>query len=229
LNFQFEVFHPGAQDSVMQGMDNRFDSTQMGANPPSVRPPQAATLDLLSKVLIVLGIVGGIVVGSLLLLRVTGLIRPFNVPTGGMASAMSPGDHVVMEAISYLKRKPKRGDIVVFKTDGIEGLPEHQIYIKRVTGEPNERLKIANGKLFINGHQVTITNTEGEILYTIPPQWENRAKFTDLQIPAGAYFVIGDNTTNSLDSRFWGCLPESNVLGRMVFCYWPPKCIGVIK
>jgi len=134
-----------------------------------------------------------------------------------------------MEGISYLKGKPRRGDILVFKTDGIKGLPENQIYLKRVVGEPNEHLKLANGKLFINGKQITISNAYGEISYLTPPQWEDRVPFTDLRIPAGSYFVIGDNTTNSLDSRFWGCVPKSNVLGRMVFRYWPLKRVGAIK
>jgi signal peptidase I len=48
-------------------------------------------------------------------------------------------------------------------------------------------------------------------------------------VPAGRYFVLGDNSTNSLDSRFWGTLPRENIKGRIFFCFWPPARMGAVK
>lgn len=70
-------------------------------------------------------VIAGVLGSTLFLLRITGLVRPFSVPTGAMTPAVSSGDHVVMEGVTFLTRKPRRGDIVVFKTDGIAGLPSN--------------------------------------------------------------------------------------------------------
>jgi signal peptidase I len=82
-----------------------------------------------------------------------------------MAPAVSPGDHVMMEGITYLTRNPSRGEVVVFKTDGIDSLPPGQIYVKRVAGEPGDSLRISDGKLFVNGQRVALSNAVGEITY----------------------------------------------------------------
>ena len=60
-------------------------------------------------------------------------------------------------------------------------------------------------------------------------QWQANAPYTDVTIPDDHYFVLGDNSTNSLDSRFFGCVPAANVLGRTWICYWPIPRAGLIK
>jgi signal peptidase I len=175
------------------------------------------------------GSFGGVIILTIIVLRVFGLIRPFNVPTGGMAPTISPGDHVLMERISYMRRGPRRGDIVVFRTDGIGSLPEDQMFVKRIVGESGEHLNISDKKLFINDAEVSLTNCDGKIFFTLPIQSAARALYTNLTVGADEYFVVGDNTTNSLDSRFYGCIPRANIVGRILFCYWPPSRIGGIK
>jgi len=69
----------------------------------------------------------------------------------------------------------------------------------------------------------------GEIAYNLPPGMGTQAAKTDVTVPNGYYFVLGDNSTNSFDSRFLGCVPRANVKGRIVFCYWPPKRVGGVK
>jgi signal peptidase I len=124
--------------------------------------------------------------------------EPYRQPT------VSGGDHVMMEGISYLLHKPRRGDVVVFKTDGIESLLQGQMYIKRMAGEPGDHLQISDGKLFINDERVSLSNQEGEIIYRFPPFSERYMAFTNVTIPAGYLYVLGDNSTNSSDSRSWG-------------------------
>ena len=99
--------------------------------------------------------------GAVVVLRVCGLVRPFSVPTGAMTPAVSAGDHVMMEGVTFLSRQPRRGDIVVFKTDGIASLPAATFYIKRVAGEPDDHVRISGGKLFANDKQISLSNAAG--------------------------------------------------------------------
>lgn len=135
----------------------------------------------------------------------------------------------MMEGVSTLLTKPRRGDIVVFKTDGIATLPPATFYVKRVAGEPGEHLTISNGNLYVNGKHITLSNVVGQISYQLPPHAETFSPKTDVHVPSGHYYVLGDNSTNSFDSRFWGAVPEANIKGRVAFCYWPPKRAGSVK
>jgi signal peptidase I len=210
-----------ALDSALPGHNVREMSNPA---PPALPKAQA---DPRSKLLIWLCVIAAAIVLALCILRVLNLVRPFSVPTGGMNPAVSAGDHVVMEGFTYLWRKPRRGDVVVFRTTGISGLPQDQLYIKRVVGEPGEHLRIAAGELFINGARVALSNSCGEIVF-LSPTYHPAGIITEQKVPSGNFFVIGDNTTNSYDSRFWGPLPARNIIGRIDFCYWPSNRRGLV-
>jgi signal peptidase I len=197
--------------------------------PPPLPEPQRPALSRNTKMIIGLACIPALVIGALILLRVVGLLRPFSVPTGAMTPAVCSGDHVMMEGMTFLARHPLRGEIVVFRTDGIASLPPGQFFIKRVAGEPGDHLRISEGKLFINGKQVTLSNAAGEIVYDLPPGVEGSSPRTDVTVEDDCYFVLGDNSTNSLDSRFWGGLPRGNIVGRILFCYWPPQRAGGVR
>src|SRR5215470_5425606 len=173
-----------------------------GKTPPLISPSNAR-MNGPTRICIGLAILAGCLVSTLILLRLCNLLRPFSIPTGAMTPALSPGDHIMVEGLTLLFGKPHRGDIVVFKTAGIESLPQDQIYVKRVAGEPGEHVRISDGKLFINEKPVSLSNTLGEIIYNLPRGSEGWVK-TDVRVPDGCYFVLGDNSTNSLDSRYWG-------------------------
>lgn len=199
------------------------------ATPPPLSRPQRTPLDRRSKLLIGLALIPAVFVGALILLRILGLVRPFSVPTGAMTPAVSAGDHVMMEGMTFVARKPRRGDVVVFKTDGIASLPPATIHVKRVAGEPGDHLRISDGKLYVNDKHVALSNVTGEIAYFLPLRAETFSLKTDVTVPDGHYFVLGDNSTNSFDSRFWGSVPSENILGRILFCYWPPQRVGGVK
>jgi signal peptidase I len=135
----------------------------------------------------------------------------------------------MMEGVTFISRQPRRGDIVVFRSDGIASLPPATLYVKRVAGEPGDHVRISGGKLFINDSKVSLSNAVGEITYDPPPQAVHSSLQTDITVPSGYYFVLGDNSTNSLDSRFWGSVPRDNIIGRVSYRYWPPGRIGGVK
>ena len=201
----------------------RMTTSEPPPLPATQRPPKRSR----RKVLILFAVLVGVLLASL---RPLGLVRPFKVPTGAMTPAVSPGDHFMMEGFTFLARKPHRGDIIVFRTEGIQSLPADQIYIKRVAGQPGERLRISDGKLYVNDAHIPLRNATGEIHYVFLPGSRYLASSTDsVTIPGGHYFVLGDNSFNSADSRFWGFVPAKSIIGRASVCYWPPARIRGVR
>lgn len=166
----------------------------------------------------------------LVALRVWGLIRPFSVPTVGMSPEINPGDKFMMERLTYLAGKPQRGDVIVFRTDEIASIQEHAIYVKRLVGLPGDELRLSKGTLYVNGRPAALHNRNGEIHYSVVMFGRYLADDAEtVKVPDGHYFVLGDNSDHSADSRLWGFLPAKSVLGRAVFCYWPPARVGSIR
>lgn len=166
---------------------------------------------------------------SFSLLRTTGRLRAFTVPANSMAPAIVAGDCVLVEGATLLANLPRRGDIIVFRTNEIGSLKPGSPWVKRIAGLPGEHVRFADGELFINDEQVSLSNSHGKISYTLPTTTGQTAAQTDLVIPEGQYFVLGDNSANSFDSRFWGCVPKKNIIGRVALRYWPPQRAGAVK
>ena len=197
---------------------------------PLALPPPARAASIRPKIIVSLVIPLAIIMVALVILRSTGLVRSFSISTGSMSPAVCAGDHFLTEDFTFLNREPRRGDIVTFKSDGISLLSPATLYIKRIIGEPGDHLRLADGKLFINNQPVSLSNCVGRISYDLPPSYiSSQSMITNLTVPAGTYFVVGDNSTTSLDSRFWGSLPRTNITGRVAFNYWPPKRMGFVK
>jgi signal peptidase I len=161
------------------------------------------------------------------------------------------GDHLFVDRLSYNFRKPKRGEIIVFKTRGIPNLDQSQFYIKRLIGLPDEKISICKlasndprpEHACINGKPLTATDPHFENVYSFDPKtgpeeshfsghvlasaggFPERPRLLTqddvLEVRSGHYVVFGDNTVNSLDSRYWGDLPQENVIGKSWFVYWP--------
>jgi signal peptidase I len=159
------------------------------------------------------------------------------------------GDHLFVDRVTYNFRRPTRGEIIVFQTKGIDGLPQDQFYIKRLVALGGERVRIGNDRhLRINGRRLEASTPHFENVYsfdpTKPPQKDVYSGHVNDETAAQAtgftrlaplfpdssrefvvspehYIVMGDNTMNSSDSRTWGDFPQENVIGKSFFVYWP--------
>jgi signal peptidase I len=162
------------------------------------------------------------------------VVRPFRVPTGAMSPTIIPGDHLFIERLPCWFGSPERGDIVVFRTRGIEGVPQDTYYIKRVAGLPGERIRIEPPFLVVNGRKVT----QPEIFSSMADGSGGSAGFRlavpgtpiggiltapddEIALGPNKYFVLGDNTVNSYDSRYWGAISGSSIIGKATRIYWP--------
>lgn len=177
------------------------------------------------------------------------LFEPFQIPSGSMIPTLKVGDFILVNKFTYGIRlpvtrtkifdvnQPERGEVMVF-------FPPHKpdtYYIKRVVGMPGDEISYINNVLFINGKRM-----EQTIVKALPPgnpehiwttedldgvehQMRKAAKPGRLSqkghwvVPQGHYFMMGDNRDNSLDSRAWGPVPESAIVGKAfaVWMHWP--------
>lgn len=198
--------------------------------PPPLPKRPSSSISSRIKLVIGLALTPAFFFGTLLVLRVSGLTLAFKVPTNGMAPAVSADDQIIMEGFSFHFREPRRGDIAVFKTEDIALLPPPaKIFTQRIAGEPGDKVRISEGKLFINDKQVSLTNAEGEIVYNLPSHASSHSIQTEVIVPTGFYFMLGDNSAHSYDSRYWGNVPRSNIIGCVSFCYWPPARMGRVQ
>ncbi len=176
------------------------------------------------------------------------LVEPFRIPSGSMMPTLLVGDFILVNKFIYGLRlpvlhtkvveisEPQRGDIVVFRYPNDPSVD----YIKRVVGLPGDHIAYYNKRLYINGEPVPLKplgrfvgtgddaryngalvfeETLGKVRHQImimPGRPSVEGEFT---VPAGHYFVMGDNRDNSNDSRYWGPVPEANFVGRAFFIW----------
>jgi signal peptidase I len=191
-------------------------------------PRRCSTEALWKKTVIGLCLFSALIGTTLLLLRLTSGLRCFFVPTNSMAPAVVAGDNIIMDGVSFWFREPRRGDIAIFKTGDIPRWPDN-IFAQRIAGLPGDKIKISAGSLFINGRQVFLHNRDGNIIYTLPDQQPDARSFTETTVPPDCYFMLGDNSANSFDSRYRGVVPRRAIMGRAIYCYYPLARTGVIQ
>ncbi len=156
------------------------------------------------------------------------VVNPYRIPSSSMEPTLhcarpQPGceagfsDRVLANRFIYHLRDPKRGDIVVFKTprQAVERCGAGGTFVKRLIGLPGDVLKERNGFIFIDGKKL-------DEPYVKPDERDNQ-NFGPAKIPAGRYFMMGDNRSASCDSRVWGSVPRENLIGEVFMIYWPPQ------
>ena len=151
------------------------------------------------------------------------------------------GDRVMVEKLTYRWRAPRRGEIVVFRTDGIKDLAAGEFWMKRVVGLPGERVSIDPPHLVIDGRRVV----DPPIFERITSQSDGYQGFqwagdsqchafldtakSEVVLGPDEYLVLGDNAANSSDSRNWGPVLRENIIGRVTRIYWPLDRVDALE
>ena len=117
-------------------------------------------------------------------------------------------------------REPKPGDIIVFKYP----INPKRDFIKRLIARGGETVEIKNGNVFIDGR---LRNIPAGINYVNRGEWGKEGQ--KITVPAGHFYVLGDNSGNSKDSRYWGFVPEKYLVGRAFIIFWPPWRVRILE
>ena len=138
------------------------------------------------------------------------------------------GDRLVVEKISYHFSDPKRGELAVFHTDKCAPYMKGQFFIKRVVALPGERVSIRPPYIFINGRRLTEPSIFKKISeemggYVLDGRLDDSA--SEVTLAPDEYFVMGDNSKLSFDSRFFGPVERDQFIGKAVRIIWPPDRI----
>lgn len=164
----------------------------------------------------------------------TFIVQAFKIPSGSMQPTLMQGDRIMVNKFIYgaripftffrlpALRQPKRADVIVFIYPG----DTKKDFIKRLVGLPGEKVEIKEGNIFING------KLANELLLR-KFYYYNRADFGEegspVEIPADSFYVLGDNSATSRDSRYWGFVPRHNLVGKAFLIYWPLNRIRIIR
>ncbi|MBI1749704.1 MAG: signal peptidase I [Acidobacteria bacterium] len=158
------------------------------------------------------------VILAFLLIQST-LVQARVIPSGSMEQTLLIGDHLLVSRFGYdaeipltplhmsLWREPQRQQVVIFRRPG---QPD---FIKRVIGLPGDRVEIRQGAVWINGKVLV------EPYVTLPMNTSETYPYQSVTVPPGHYFVMGDNRGDSFDSRYWGFVPRSGIVGTPMFIY----------
>lgn len=145
----------------------------------------------------------------------TFVVQAFKIPSGSMRMTFLEGDRILVNKFIYRFKEPQTGDIVVFR------YPEDpkKDYVKRMIARGGETVEIKDGKIYINDKLVTAPPVMNEIYYYNRGDYGSAGQ--KITVPAKSYYVLGDNSASSRDSRYWGFVPKANMLGKAFFIYWP--------
>jgi signal peptidase I len=203
----------------------------------TTKAPKSTMKSIIELVLTV-----AIAVGLALLIQAF-IVKPYRIPSPSMVPTLDVGQRVLT---NRLINHPSVGDIVVFHPPKgadpqtpVCGNPNQgeghgqacatatpgessQTFIKRVVGGPGDKISIENGHVIRNG----VREKDGYIAPCGNGDGCNMRQ--PITVPAGHYFMMGDNRGESDDSRFWGPVPDSSVIGVAFFTYWPPNRIGLL-
>ena len=162
------------------------------------------------------------------------VVQAFKIPTGSMRMTLIEGDLILVNKFIYgakvpftnfrltALRAPKRGDVVVF----IYPEDRKKNFIKRLVGLPGETVEIKGGSIYIND-QPALEPIFNQIYYYNKGEFGSEGQ--KIVVPKDSYFVLGDNSVSSKDSRYWGFVPKEDLLGQAMVIYWPVQRLRIIK
>ncbi len=149
------------------------------------------------------------------------VIQTFYIPSGSMEPTLNVGDRILVFKLAYDFASPAIGDVIVFKAPTSEhcGDPSVTDLVKRIVGVPGDRMSSSGNEILVDGKPlVQDWSHVVDLIYPITPR----------TIPPNDYFVMGDNHPASCDSRVWGYVPRSDIIGKVVLKIWPLSQFGTI-
>ena len=237
---------PSASRAPSGSRETPCDVAQRASDPPldavtvPVSPPRSTLAEYAESFIVTI---------LLALFGMTFIVQAFKIPSQSMEPTLQVGDHLLVNKFIfggtdawYEKLLPyraiRRGDILVFKYP----FDDHPYYVKRVIGLPGDRIRIRDARVFIGGQRLA----EPYVVHTpfasdpvvddfppanrdyvsvgLRPEWAaqimNHVDGEDLVVPPDRYFVMGDNRDSSWDSRYWGFVDRSAIIGRPMVVYW---------
>jgi signal peptidase I len=156
----------------------------------------------------------------------TYIAQPFLVKGRSMEQTFSDGDYLIVDQLTYNFTDPKRSEVIVFHTDFIPGGSEREYYIKRVIGIPGDRIVIKEGGVLLyenNAETPTVLDED----YIIDGLKTLSQEPVDVVLKSNQYFVLGDNRGNSSDSRYWGPVDKTYIVGKPFIRLFPFNSITI--
>jgi signal peptidase I len=175
------------------------------------------------------------------------LVKPYRIPSASMEPTLGINQRILVNRIGTHLFTPHVGDIIVFHPpkdysrcanplqgqngtgqdsaracDATQSQASSVTFIKRLVGQPGDRISIRNGHVIRNG-------VPEKDSYVVPCQGASACNFPQtITVPRGDYYMMGDNRPDSEDSRFWGPIPKAWIIGKAFFTYWPPDRVGFL-
>lgn len=148
--------------------------------------------------------------------------EPHKVSGKSMIPNFQDGDYIITNKLALKIGQPQRTEVVILENPR----NQDQVFIKRIIGMPGERIKIANGQVYINGELLEEPYLPAGLR---TPGESFLSEGEEITIPDNHYFVIGDNRTGSSDSREWGTAPRELFIGTALLRYWPVQKFSLIR
>ncbi len=152
----------------------------------------------------------------------TFIVAPFKIPSGSMHPTLLEGDRILVSKFTYRFREPRRGEIIVFR------FPENpkRPFIKRLAAVGGDDIAIREGQVIVNDRPIDSPVMQHLFYYN---QGQYGQEGEAVHIPPDSYFVLGDNSGSSHDSRFWGFVPKRLLIGKALCIFWPPNRIRILR
>jgi signal peptidase I len=154
-------------------------------------------------------------IAALVLIALAFFMRMPQVSGLSMAPHITSGETVLINTIDYRLHAPARGDIIAFRHDNGS---TSEVFIKRVVGLPGDRVRIDRGTVYVNGVELNEPYV----------QFKDDHSYPERVVPAQSLYVLGDNRAASDDSRYWGFVTQSDVIGKAIAGVWPLRNAGAL-